>query len=77
MTMVYVTFIIRPAGLLKFFYPTRHYAIKCKDMEQAEDAASDIYSFNGVSHIYFNKSGRLRHKDTKIIEYGTNYGKQL
>lgn len=78
MRTIYVTFQIKePPYLFAPTIVTKHYAIKCGNMNDAKEAAADIYSFDGVSYVYINKCGRLRHKDTKVILFGSNYGKEL
>ena len=74
MKTIYVTFQIKkPPYCFAPTITTRYYAIKCSRMADAQEAASDVNSIDGVSHIYINKCGRLRHKDTKVILYGSYY----
>lgn len=78
MKKIYVTFQIRPNNYFRLMgYQTKHYAIKCDNLDNALEAAADVYSLCGVSHIRINKCGRLRHKDTKVILYGSFYGGEL
>lgn len=67
---VYVTFQIKPAKVLNL--PTKRYAVQCKDMDEALEVASDINSFDGVTYIRINKSGRLC-KGVNILKVG-EYG---
>ena len=49
----------------------RKFAVECLTDMQAKDAASDIYSFDGVGNIRFRKCGKP--KDRIIIEYKDYY----
>lgn len=71
MKTIYVTFQIKPTEFISLLLglKTEHYAIKCDNEEQALEAASDIYSFDGITYLRINRCGKLRHKDTKIIQY--------
>lgn len=76
--MVYLTFILKPCKrLAEMGCDTIHFAIKAVDEMQAWDAASDIYSIDGLSHMRVNKCGRLHHKDVVIMKFGTDYEKQI
>lgn len=78
MNTIYVTFQIKPtAHCMSLRYKTKHYAIKCSSLNNAKEAASDIYGIDGVSRIYINKCGRLKHKDTKVILFGSYYEGEL
>jgi hypothetical protein len=70
-----VTFQIRfPKTIAK---PTKYFAISCCNEKVAHDVASNIYSLDGISHIYINKCGRFKH-DTKVISADlTNYEKEI
>ena len=72
---VFVTFQIRyPKTIAQ---PTKHFAIECRNEKVAHDVASNIYSLDGISHIYFNKCGRFKH-DTKVISADLpNYEKEI
>lgn len=76
--MVYLTFILKPCKLLQEMgCDTVHFAIKTADEMQAWDAASDIYSIDGLSYMHINKCGRLHHKDVVTMKFGTDYEKQI
>lgn len=78
MKTIYVTFQIKPTDLCKSLgIETKYHAIKCSSERDAQDAASDINSIDGVSYIRINTTGKLRRKDRKIILYGSNYIKEL
>lgn len=79
MKAIYVTFQIKPTDFVKSLLglKTSHYAIKCDNEKDAREAASDVYSIDGVTYIRINRRGRLRHRDTKILPYGINYDKEL
>lgn len=78
METIYVTFQIKPtAYCMSLGYEAKHYAIKCSSMDNAREAASDVSSIDGVSHLYINKCGRLKHKDTKVIMFGSYYEGEL
>lgn len=78
MNTIYVTFQIKPTEYcISLGYKTKYYAIKCGSMNDAREAASDVNSIDGVSHIYINKCGRLKHEDTKIILFGNYYAGEL
>ena len=66
---VYVTFQIKPAKVLN--QPAKHYAVQCKDMDEALEVASDINSLDGAAYIRLNKSGRL-HKGVKMLKVAKN-----
>lgn len=63
MKSVYVTFRLRRVevsangGLVMQAY---RYAIPCTDINDAREVASDVYSIDGITHIYINKIGRLK-----------------
>lgn len=43
-------------------YTNKRYIITCKDFNEATEVASDIYSYDGVSHIKIaNKRPKTRH----------------
>lgn len=74
MKTIYVTFQIKPTEYCRSLgCKTKHYAVKCSSMATAQEAAADINSIDGISHIYINQCGRLRHKDTKVILFGRDY----
>lgn len=72
---VFVTFQIRyPKTIAQ---PTKYFAIECCNEKVAHDVASNIYSLDGISHIYFNKCGRFKH-GTKVISADLpNYEKEI
>ena len=61
---IYVTFQVK-YGIFTH-KPTKYYAVKCKDIEEAMAVASDIYSYDGISYLRINKCGKIR-KDATIM----------
>ena len=61
---IYVTFQVKPRILT--YLPTKYYAVKCENMEEARNVASDIYSYDGISYLRINKCGKIR-KDATIM----------
>ena len=78
MKNIYVTFQIKPSRYFQGLgFQTKHYAIQCANEQDAREAASNIYGLDGISYLTINKCGRLKHKDTKIIQYGSNYTAEI
>ena len=79
MKNVYVTFQVKPTKFCQTMLglKTKHYAIKCNNIKDAHEAASDVYGIDGISYLRINTCGRLRHKDTKIILYGSYYDGEI
>ena len=71
---VYVTFQIRYPKM--FGFPTKYFAVRCKTEGEARDVASNVYSLDGISHIYFNRCGKFGHK-VKMIENSPNFESQI
>lgn len=70
----YVTFQVIPTDYLKGLgYKTKYYAVKCDNEKDTFECVSDLYGMEGLSYLRINNCGRLRHKNTKIIQYGKNY----
>lgn len=63
MSNLYVTF---------FVYDTitngRKLSVECKDMNQAREVASDVYSFDGVKNVRLRRCGKPRN-DRKVLSY--------
>lgn len=49
-------------------YHSHTYAIECNSVDEAWEAARDIYSYCGIMYVNVNKCGRLP-KGTEIISY--------
>lgn len=78
MKTIYVTFHVKKQPY--FMASTRisyFYAIKCSNISDAKEAASDVNSIDGVLYVRINKSGRLPHKNTKVILFGSCYESEL
>lgn len=69
---IYVTYQIKPTKFVQIMANkgTDYYAVKCDNVEQAREVASDVAGIDGATYVRINQCGNIRHKkDAKIVTY--------